>query len=148
MMQARTSHDSQSVTAISEFVVVKLSPQSFSQETDNSPDFGQNSPDLDGNSPDLEKSSPDLERILHSKLAEWGYQKMPGKMSKERMEALIVILCQNRWLTLNELSRLLNRDSKALQDQYLTEMVATERLQLKYPTIKNHPQQAYGSGNV
>lgn len=141
MMQARTSHDSQSVTAISEFVVVKLSPQSFSQETDNSPD-------LDGNSPDLEKSSPDLERILHSKLAEWGYQKMPGKMSKERMEALIVILCQNRWLTLNELSRLLNRDSKALQDQYLTEMVATERLQLKYPTIKNHPQQAYGSGNV
>lgn len=141
MMQARTSHDSQSVTAISEFVVVKLSPQSFSQETDNSPD-------LDGNSPDLEKSSPDLERILHSKLAEWGYQKMPGKMSKERMEALIVILCQNMWLTLNELSRLLNRDSKALQDQYLTEMVATERLQLKYPTIKNHPQQAYGSGNV
>jgi hypothetical protein len=140
-MQARTSHDSQSVTAISEFVVVKLSPQSFSQETDNSPD-------LDGNSPDLEKSSPDLERILHSKLAEWGYQKMPGKMSKERMEALIVILCQNMWLTLNELSRLLNRDSKALQDQYLTEMVATERLQLKYPTIKNHPQQAYGSGNV
>lgn len=141
MMQARTSHDSQSVTAISEFVVVKLSPQSFSQETDNSPD-------LDENSPDLEKSSPDLERILHSKLAEWGYQKMPGKMSKERMEALIVILCQNMWLTLNELSRLLNRDSKALQDQYLTEMVATERLQLKYPTIKNHPQQAYGSGNV
>lgn len=148
MMQARTYLAPTTITSAIASMLIAPSMITASQRTCNSQNFDLNSPNLAGNSPDFDLSSPDLERILHSKLAEWGYQKMPGKMSKERMEALIVILCQNRWLTLNELSRLLNRDSKALQDQYLTEMVATERLQLKYPTIKTHPQQAYGSGNV
>ena len=95
------------------------------------------------NSPDLSSNSPDLQEELRSTLTSWGLIKLPGKLASGKMRELIVRLCSDRWLSLNTLSSLLERDSKALQDQYLTSMVAAEKLQLKYPETKNHPAQAY-----
>jgi ATP-dependent DNA helicase RecG len=94
---------------------------------------------------DSQSSSPDLGRILDSTLSSWGYKHMPGKLSADKMKELIIALCRQRWLTLNELCPLLARDPKALQDQYLTEMLAKRLLALRYPDQKMHPQQAYGA---
>jgi hypothetical protein len=46
---------------------------------------------------------------------------------------------------LKELSLLLERDPKSIQDQYLTKMLADGLLELKFPDNKFHPEQAYRS---
>ena len=88
-------------------------------------------------------NSPDLQELFASILESWGMEKIPGKLASEKMRELILRLCQDRWLSLNTLSSLLERDNKALQDQYLTPMLAEEILRLKFPDTKNHPAQAY-----
>lgn len=103
------------------------------------------SPDLFSNSPDLTSNSPNLTRLLSEKLTEWKYTKMPGKLNANRMQELIVLLCREQWLSLSELSALLDRDSKSLQDQYLTPMLAAGKIQLKFKDTPNHPKQAYGA---
>ena len=108
-----------------------------------SPDLPVNSPDLPVNSPDLPANSPDLKSVLDSILSRWGLQRMPGKLPALKMQELIKTLCGERWVTLAELGPLLNRDTKALQDQYLTPLLAAGQLELKYPEKKNHPAQAY-----
>lgn len=102
------------------------------------------SPDLPDNSPELTSNSPDLPGILSKKLAEWNYAKMPRKLNANRMQELILLLCREQWLSLSELSNLLDRDSKALQDQYLTPMLAAKKIRLKFEDTPNHPKQAYG----
>ncbi|MCB4791936.1 MAG: putative DNA binding domain-containing protein [Elusimicrobia bacterium] len=109
----------------------------------NSPHLSGNSPYLDGNSPHLSGNSPYLNALLAEILASLGYKTMPGKVKQADMQAIIKGLCRNRAVSLKELSRLLNRNPKALQEKYLTSMVNEGVLELKYPTIKNHPDQAY-----
>lgn len=102
--------------------------------------------DLFANSPDLAVNSPDLTAVLLDLLAEWGMEQMPSKLSSDKMKELISSLCTNRWLSLAELSIVLKRETKTLQDQYLTPMIADGSLQLKFPQTKNHPAQAYKIG--
>jgi hypothetical protein len=102
-----------------------------------------NSPDLIGNSPDLTGSSPDLKPVMDQILNKLGFDKMPGKMDSDKMKYIITEVCKERWVTLKELGHLLDRDPKALQDQYLTPMISSGSLKLKYPETKNHPNQAY-----
>lgn len=102
------------------------------------------SPDLNLNSPDLSPSFPDLTAVLSNALRQLGYSAMPGKLTADKMKILITTVCTNRWLTLQELSRLLKREPKSLQEQYLTPMVADGSVQLRFPESRNHPGQAYG----
>jgi ATP-dependent DNA helicase RecG len=121
--------------------------QHFAQDalfpSGDSPLDASNSPDLNLSSPDLDSNSPDLNVLLLETLKSWGYDKMPGKIAADRMEILIIKFCTGRWLQLSELASLLERDPKALQDQYLSKMLANGKLRLKYPESKNHPMQAY-----
>jgi hypothetical protein len=102
-----------------------------------------NSPDLRLNSPDLGPSSPDLKNKLSSCLQSIGYSKMPKKISSEHMKKIILEICEDNFHSIKDLVDLLERDAKALQDQYITSFVADDLLELKYPEIKNHPAQAY-----
>lgn len=104
-----------------------------------------NSPDLQSNSPDLTENSPDLKTKLTSILQSFGYSEMPGKISSENMRKIILEICEDVFLSLKDLANLLERDPKALQDQYLTPMLAEGFMELKYPDVKNHPGQAYRS---
>lgn len=110
----------------------------------------QNSPHLPGSSPHLGYSSPHLsekDHDLKTKLAEilvsLGFKNMPGKIKGEIMRDIIQRICDNTTCTAKELSILLDRDPEGLQDRYLTPMVAEGLLELKYPTNRNHPDQAY-----
>lgn len=71
--------------------------------------------------------------------------RMPRRMKAPAMRDIILKMCDDRPVTLKELSSVLERDSKALQDQYLTPMLSEGFLELKYPDNKNHPNQAYRS---
>jgi hypothetical protein len=63
------------------------------------------------------------------------------------MEAAIVELCRGRYLTLTELSELLNRASQNLRKKYLTPMVRTGKLRFRYPDQPHRSDQAYTTTN-
>ncbi len=94
---------------------------------------------LSPNSPDLTGSSPDLKNKLTHILAALGFTEMPGKINATTMRDIILQMCDGNTLTLKDLCLILERDPKALQDQYLTPMIAEGIIELKYPNNKNHP---------
>jgi len=116
--------------------------RTFTESVEAIPDPG-NSPDLTSNSPDLTSNSPDLTAALDAKLSEWGMSKMPRKLDASKMEELILDLCRLGWIGSTELAKFLDRDNKTLQEQYLTPMLSSGKIQLKYPETPNHPKQAY-----
>jgi hypothetical protein len=66
-----------------------------------------------------------------------------GKVSKTEMEAVILELCRERYLTLTELASLLGRAAQNLRNSYLTPMVRAGKLRFKYPGQPNRTDQAY-----
>jgi predicted HTH transcriptional regulator len=65
------------------------------------------------------------------------------KAPKPLVESTILSLCQIKALTLEELASLLNRSSESIRKDYLQPMIKGKRLRYLYPTIPNHPEQAY-----
>ena len=66
-----------------------------------------------------------------------------GKVSRDEMEATILELCRDRYLTLVELAELLNRAAQNLRNKYLTPMVRAGKLRFRYPDQPNRTDQAY-----
>ena len=66
-----------------------------------------------------------------------------SRANPEKVKALILRLCQGRFLTLQQLSRLLNRHPAGLRGRLLSPMVKAHELEWRYPTSPNHEQQAY-----
>lgn len=105
-------------------------------------DSPQNSPQSLGDSPHLTGSSPHLTVELLS-LAEPARNKK--KLPAAEMEALVLRLCEGRWLTSKELAVLLSRDAENLQSRILGGMVKRQQLELRFPDVPNRPDQAYRS---
>lgn len=114
----------------------------------NKSEKGLNSPDLGADSPGSGASSPDLKVKLSAILQIIGRKSMPKKISSEDMKKIIIYLCSDSFVTLKELSEVLNRNSNSLQDQYISDMLKSSILEMKYPENKNHPNQAYKSKKV
>lgn len=66
-----------------------------------------------------------------------------GRLPPEQMQALIVALCSVRELTLDEIGRLLERNPRGIRNRFLSPMVQSGRLRLRFPDEPNHPKQAY-----
>jgi hypothetical protein len=116
----------------------------------NSPGLDGNPIGLSGNSPGLGGSSSGLDgnpigltRKRDAILASFGLEKIPGKMKHDAMRKLIVQLCDDSFVTLRELSKLLNRNQAFIQHDYISGMLSEGLLELKYPDNKYHPNQAY-----
>lgn len=65
------------------------------------------------------------------------------RLSKEEMEKLILLLCENRYLTLKQLSKLLDRQTDSIRKGYVVHLTKKGKLKLKFPGQTNHPNQAY-----
>lgn len=123
-----------------------LFQQSSPDKVGNSPDSGDSSPDKGLNSPDSSANSPDKDPIFSyfwEVLASDGFEQVPLRATPVQMKRWIFCLCDAEFVTLRELAKVLDRNTKTLQDQYLTEMVANGELELRYPDNRNHPEQAY-----
>jgi ATP-dependent DNA helicase RecG len=116
------------------------SPQSVDDSPHLAGDSPQSSPQLPPDSPHLAASSPHLPPELLS-LAEPA--RIKGKLPAAEMQALVVQLCDGRWLTSKELAALLNRDAENLQGRILGGMVRKGLLELRFPDVPNRPDQAY-----
>jgi len=97
----------------------------------------EESPDL---TPDAELNASKWKELEQVALVAKGNSR---SISKDTINQVIVKLCSNRFITLIDLSALLNRKPDTLRKIYLNPLVAEEKLRLAYPTRRNHPKQAY-----
>jgi ATP-dependent DNA helicase RecG len=65
------------------------------------------------------------------------------RLPPEKMEQTILKLCTNRWLTRNQLGKLVQRNADGLRSRFLSPMAERGVLQLRYPDKPNHIDQAY-----
>jgi len=69
--------------------------------------------------------------------------RIKGKLPAAEMQALVVNLCNGRWLTSKDLAALLRRDADNLQGRILAGLVKKGLLELRFPDVPNRPDQAY-----
>lgn len=67
------------------------------------------------------------------------------RASAVKVRGTIKALCRQRFLTLDQLARLLARNGPGLRERHLTAMVQSGELLLRFPGAPNHPDQAYRS---
>lgn len=117
--------------------------------TGSPPDLTVSPPDLAGSPPDTARSPPDTPHVggdptddpelvaLAKAIRE------TGKTSETVMRQTILSLCRDRYLSLRDLSALLNRTLETLRDGYVSKMVREGLLELRYPDKPSHRDQAY-----
>jgi len=65
------------------------------------------------------------------------------KAAKSVVEKVILALCTEQPCTLEQLTELLQRSEGVVRKDYLQPMIKDKRLRYQYPTMPNHPSQAY-----
>lgn len=123
---------------------------------EDSPQFGhdalhlqEDSPHLVGDSPQLPSNSPQLNRLAGLSPEVQGLLPLadPARKNKklptDQLKGIIRQLCEVRWLATSELAALVDRDAEKLQSRFLTAMVREGVLELRYPDVRNRPDQAY-----
>jgi ATP-dependent DNA helicase RecG len=129
--------------------VAEDSPQSDDDSPHVEGDSPQSSPQLAGDSPQLPPSSPQLDRLAGLSVEVQGLLPLAAparnnkKLPVDQLKGVIQQLCQGRWLATSELAALVERDAEKLQSRFLTAMVREGVLELRYPEVKNRPDQAY-----
>ncbi len=65
------------------------------------------------------------------------------RLPPNQMEAILLTLCQGRFLTRKQIAELLGRNNEGLRSRFLVPMVEHDRLRLRYPEKPNRTDQAY-----
>ncbi|MGL6341511.1 MAG: transcriptional regulator, partial [Waterburya sp.] len=66
-----------------------------------------------------------------------------GKVSPDLMREVILKVCREQFLTLQQLEVILDRTNSTLRTRFLKKMVKEGLIELRYPDRLNHPEQAY-----
>ena len=98
------------------------------------------SPQPGDDSPHSVVSSPHLTPELLS-LAEPA--RLKPRLPAAEMQAVVLSLCNARWLASKDLAALLSRDAENLQCRILAGLVKKALLELRFPEVPNRPDQAY-----
>lgn len=111
----------------------------------NSLHTGRSSQQLSANSQRKESGSqqsevPDAEWAALEQLAD--AVRKTRRAPRQTVNEVIVRVCQEHYLTAQQLGKLLNREALTLQTHYLNALVEQRALMLKFEKL-NHPQQAY-----
>jgi len=101
------------------------------------PKAPQNSPQLKPGLPAIQRPEEDPSLLA---LAE---HVRKGRAREEELHAVILALCDGRFLTLQQLASLMGRASKGLRDRYLSPMIRAAQLEWRFPNSPNHESQAY-----
>jgi ATP-dependent DNA helicase RecG len=129
--------------------VVVDSPQLGGDSRHLAGDSRQSSPQLPPNSPQFGGDSPQLDRLagLSAEVLALLPMAEPARKNKKllvpQLKIVVRQLCAGRWLSTSELAALVDRDADKLQTRFLTAMVKEGVLELRYPDVRNRPDQAY-----
>ena len=112
-------------------------------------DSPQSAGDSPQSFPQLQPNSPQLDRLAGLSDATRGllplaeHARKNKKLPVDQLKGVIQQVCQDRWLSTSELAALVDRDAEKLQSRFLTAMVREGTLELRYPEVRNRPDQAY-----
>jgi predicted HTH transcriptional regulator len=70
-------------------------------------------------------------------------QGLPKRMTRETLEKIILMLCSNEYLTVNQISKLTGRSSEYLLNEIMPSLLANEKLVRLFPATPKHKSQAY-----
>ena len=59
------------------------------------------------------------------------------------IRAAIVEYCRDGFRTVTDIAKALNRRASTIRQNYVIAMAADGQLDLRYPDVRNHPDQAY-----
>jgi len=66
-----------------------------------------------------------------------------GKASKDAIRRTLLALCRGRFLTPQQLGKLLLRTPRGLRERFIKPMLEERLLERRFPQLPNHEQQAY-----
>ncbi|MBR8806266.1 hypothetical protein IX303_000422 [Porphyromonas levii] len=118
------------------------------------PDNEVSIPDNEVSIPDNEVSIPDNKVSIPDSMAIDLLQSLPIKLqyqitnlkkrtSPDEVKQIILDMCAERAFSAYELSLLLKRGDKYIQDQYLKRLLDLGLLEYSYPDMPRHPKQSY-----
>ncbi|OYQ77919.1 AAA family ATPase [Ignatzschineria sp. F8392] len=93
---------------------------------------------------DVEKLTTEYKKQLYE-IAEEARSKQ--RLARETMENLILQLCEDQFVTLVSLGKLLKRKPESLRRSYLTKLIKNQQLCLAFPATPTHEKQAYRSNS-
>lgn len=92
----------------------------------------------------LDSSSEHLDSEQQERLSELAsVVRRQRRVPKTQMENVILALCEEAWLPLRTLAKLLDRSPDSLRNHYINPLLHTGRLKSRVPGKPNHPNQAY-----
>ena len=110
------------------------------EQSDQGSEVSGKAPEVSTTAPEVcELSQEELDHLRQISAAIAG----KGKAPRAEMEAMILKLCDGRYLSLQQMSQLLDRSAEFLRKDYLNPMVRNQLLEFAYPTKPNHPEQRY-----
>ena len=117
-----------------QFLESRLEPIVDSRDTSaNNVDTSTNIVDTSSNNVDT--SSNNMDTLTGSDKRSW--------VRKKEMENIILNVCKSEFKTLEELAIHIDRKPKYLKNYIIPKLIESGRLERLYPTIINHPHQAY-----
>jgi ATP-dependent DNA helicase RecG len=66
-----------------------------------------------------------------------------SRLAPQQMEQIILRLCYGRFLTMEQIGVLLDRNARGIRNRFLRSLVTEGRLTPRYPNDPTHPRQAY-----
>jgi len=132
------------LAAPTDLKVESSSPQSdtmFPHSEPSSPHKGATFPHSEESSPrnGADEHAPEWEALQRIAAPVAAARRTPP----ETMQATLLRLCQGRFLTLRQLSELLQRSPKNIGERHVAPLVKAGKLELRYPNVPNHRQQGY-----
>ena len=100
-------------------------------------------PDTDGSEHKAGRSEHNEELLAIAAVA-----RSRKRLPPSETEKILLKLCENRWLTRNQLAELLGRHPDGLRQRFLNPMVEHELLRLRFPDKPNRADQAYTTNTV
>ena len=140
-------------------LAIGLKPPTFSQTDNFRITFWRNVETLNENAdtlrPNLESSNIDFEYIKENSLKTLRdnletlkpLQGLPKRMSRKALEKVILTICSNEYLTVNQISKLIGKSSAYLLNEIIPSLIAEQKLVRLFPATPNHQNQAYKTSN-
>ncbi|MDM9383376.1 putative DNA binding domain-containing protein [Chlorogloeopsis sp. ULAP01] len=126
-------------TSPEDFLSGLIPDKTFDDLQPSSDDLQPSSDNLQPSSDNLQPSSDDWKSLK----AIAANVRNKGKVSTDIMEAIILKLCEGRFLNHKQLQELLGRSHHTLRLGYLSRMQKIGLLELRYPDKPTHPNQGY-----
>jgi predicted HTH transcriptional regulator len=118
---------------IKQCLAIGLKPPTFAQTEHFRVTFWRNHETLNENPATLNENPATLKPL----------QGLPRRMTRETLEKIILMLCSNEYLTVNQISKLTGRSSEYLLNEIMPSLLSNEKLVRLFPATPKHKNQAY-----